>query len=450
MGRTWRNRLLNGLPYSLLLLGLLVAAVSAARLLVQQFQQGSSPGTATSPGHSTTGQTLERLQRRLRVLPDDQDAYVQLGNAYLQRGRETGDPSYYAKAEEAVKKALELDPGSPGAMSAMGALALGRHQFREAAEWARRALEAGPVDASASATYGLLGDAQVELGQYQEAIQSYQTMVALKPNLDSYARVSYIRELMGDPQGAIKAMEMAVAAGSPRGEATAWALVQLGNLQFNAGRLQEAARSYEAALDAFPDYYLALAALGRARAAQGQYDEALHLYQRAADIIPQPTIVAALGDLYAWLGKKAEAQRQYETVEFIAGLGEVNQVIYNRELALFYADHDMALDKALELAAREMAVRRDIYTYDTLAWVLYKNQRLEEAAKAMEEALRLGTQDPMLFFHAGMIYHGLGQAGLALQHLEKTMALNPHFSLLHQDQARQTMEQLRSAGGSGR
>ena len=176
---------------------------------------------------------------------------MQLGNAYLQRGRETGDPSYYAKAEEAVKKALELDPGSPGAMSAMGALALGRHQFREAAEWARRALEAGPVDASASATYGLLGDAQVELGQYQEAIQSYQTMVALKPNLDSYARVSYIRELMGDPQGAIKAMEMAVAAGSPRGEATAWALVQLGNLQFNAGRLQEAARSYEAALDAF-------------------------------------------------------------------------------------------------------------------------------------------------------------------------------------------------------
>ena len=267
-------------------------------------------------------------------------------------------------------------------------------------------------------------------------------MVDLKPNLESYARVSFARRLVGDVDGAIEAMQAAVADGPPRTESLAWAQVQLGDLYFNSGRADEADQYYQAALQDFDNYYLALARLGRVRAAQGRPVEAIELYKRAVTIIPQPALLAEVGDLYATIGKPEQAQLQYDTVEFIARLAGINRQVYNRELAQFYADHDIQVEKALELANSEPEVGQDIYGYDALAWALYRNDRLPEAAAAMVQAMKLGTEDAMLYYHSGMIQYRLGNEAKAREHLTYALSLNPHFSILHSSIAQQILSEL--------
>jgi tetratricopeptide (TPR) repeat protein len=373
MGRVRQSSFLNALPYSLVLLGVALIALAAFNSWALRSQAESGSVSTLAQPQPSTDFLLERLQERLRSYPADQEAYLKLGSAYLQKARETGDPSYYARGEEALLKALELDPDSAQAMTLLGGVALGRHEFQKALEWAERSLEINPTYAGA---YSVLGDAQVELGRYAAAFASFQRMVDLKPNLDSYARVSYARQLTGDVEGAVAAMQRAVASSRPETEGAAWARMQLGDLYFNSGRTDKAAEQYEAALTDFNDYHLALAALAKVRAAQGQYAEAIRFYEQAVAIIPQPTTLAALGDLYARTGRPDQAQLQYDTVEFIGKLSSFNQQLYNRELALFYADHDIKLAEALKLTTQEIKVRQDIYGYDALAWALFKNGRV--------------------------------------------------------------------------
>jgi tetratricopeptide (TPR) repeat protein len=152
--------------------------------------------------------------------------------------------------------------------------------------------------------------------------------------------------------------------------------------------------------------------------------------------------VAALGDVYAKAGNAVEAKKQYDLVGYIARLNTFNQIVYNRELSAFYADHDIHLEQALELARKEFEVRHDIYTWDALAWALYKNSQPEQAAAAMTEALRLDTKDPLLMFHAGMIYGRLGDSKKAADYLHRAIALNPQFHLFYADLARATLQRL--------
>jgi tetratricopeptide (TPR) repeat protein len=357
MGRVQQSSFFNALPYSLVLLGVALIVLAAFNTWALRSQAGSEPISSLTQPQTSTDLLLERLQEQLRSYPADQEAYLKLGSAYLQKARETGDPSFYAKGEEALLKARELDPDSAQAMTLLGAVALGRHEFQKALEWAERSLEINP---SYAAAYGVLGDAQVELGRYEAAFVSFQRMVDLKPNLDSYARVSYARQLTGDVEGAMAAMQRTVASSRPETEGAAWSRVQLGDLYLNSGRTDEAAEQYEAALTDFNGYHLALAALAKVRAAQGQYDEAIQLYEQAVAIIPQPTTLAALGDLFARTGRPAQAKLQYDTVEFIGKLSAFNQQLYNRELALFYADHNIKLAEALKLTTQEIKVRQDI------------------------------------------------------------------------------------------
>jgi tetratricopeptide (TPR) repeat protein len=379
----------------------------------------------------------------LLAVPENSGDDVQLGTSYLQKARETGDPSYYYRAEEALSQALETKTNpiwlKARAMTGMGAAALGRHEFYEALEWAQQSIE---IDPTYAGTYGVLGDAQMELGQYDDAVESFQTMLNLKPDLGSYARAARIRELKGDTAGAIEAMKLAMTSGAAGTESTAWAQVQLGNLYFNSGRVDEAVEQYQAALTEFDGYYLALASLGKARAAQGDYSEAIDFLEQAVAVIPQPATLATLGDLYARSGQPDQAQLQYDTVEFIARLAAVNQQVYNRELALFYADHDLKLDAALELSEKELEARKDIYGYDALAWSLFKNHRLSEAVHLISQAMQLGTQDASIFFHAGMIYYALGDLPQAEFYLEKALDLNPRFSILYSDRARDLLQEI--------
>jgi tetratricopeptide (TPR) repeat protein len=157
-----------------------------------------------------------------------------------------------------------------------------------------------------------------------------------------------------------------------------------------------------------------------------------------------PAYAAALGDVYAKDGQPAEAQKQYDLVDYISRLTTFNQNVYNRELAVFYADHGIHLNAALALARKEFDVRHDVYTWDALAWALYRNGRLEDAEEAINSALRLGTKDASIFFHAGLIYDGLHEESKAREFLERVAILNPQFNLLFADVARQSLAKLSS------
>jgi len=225
-------------------------------------------------------------------------------------------------------------------------------------------------------------------------------------------------------------------------EATAWTQFMLGEEYFQTGNLDEAAKAFADSLVSYPGYHRALAGLAKTRAAQGRFEDAIELYRGAMNVIPMPLYAAALGDVYRRIGNKGEADKQYRLVEYIARLNEINQVVYNRDLALFYADHDTNLQKALDLARNELKVRRDVYTWDALAFALYKGGRSKDAAKADRNALRMGTRDALLFYHAGLIQARLGRRDQAQHYFALALHTNPQFHVFYADDARRILEQF--------
>jgi tetratricopeptide (TPR) repeat protein len=377
-------------------------------------------------GKSTASLVLD-LQSTLRANPKDGHAWTLLGLAYEQRARESGDPSYYTRADGALHRALALDSRDALAVGGLGSLALSRHRFREALALGRRARGLNPYDAR---NYGVVGDALVELGRYDEAFNAFDTMNRLRPSLSSYARVSYGRELLGRTADAIQAMRLAVDAAAGAAEPTAWTHVQLGKLYFNHGRYALAEREYRLANALFPDYAYGLDALAQVLAARGRYAQAIAAERRAVELIPLPQYVGALGDLLRATGRPALARRQYALIGTIERLLHANGVRTDFEIALFDADHGIALPHALELARAAYRDRRSIDGDDVLAWALARNGRCAEALPHSRAALHLGTQDALKFFHRGMIERCLGHSRQSREWLGRALALNPHFSLL--------------------
>jgi tetratricopeptide (TPR) repeat protein len=393
---------------------------------------------------SFTQRRLRAAERQLQLRPKDPDAYAEMAAAYMEKARETGDGSYYGRAEAACQKALELAPNNYAALRLVSWVYSGQHRFREALAAARRALERDSRD---PLNYGTLGDALLELGEYQEGAEAIQKMVDLRPDVSSYTRAAYVRELFGDVQGAIEIMSMAVRAASSRDhEHSAWCRVQLGHLFFHAGRLAEAEAQYQTALQIFPNYHFAFTGLGRVRTAQRQFEEAIRFYQTSIDLVPTHEAVFGLADLYAHLKRPSETSRQFELVETLERINQANGVQPEAQLVMFYADHNLKLDEALKIVRQQARERRDIRTLDALAWVLFKNGKTQEALQASQQALRLGTKDPLMLYHHGMIARESGQGRQAAESLEQALAANPHFHPHHADQARLALQPLLAAG----
>jgi tetratricopeptide (TPR) repeat protein len=259
------------------------------------------------------------------------------------------------------------------------------------------------------------------------------------------SRLSYLKFLSGETAESIRLMNQATVAALqlniPK-ENLAWLYYEWGQRYFQAGDLQHADMAYSSALAADPGHYRSLAGLAQVRAAQEKLDDSIKLYKASVAIVPLPQYIADLGDIYLKTGQNREAQEQYDLVEYIGHLGKLNQVLHNRDLALFYADRGMKLTEAVQLARDELAVRQDIYTWDALAWVLYKNHQLPEAKQAIDEAQRLHTNDPILLFHAGMIEHALGNDAAAQDDLRRALAINPHFHIFYAQQAADTLAEV--------
>jgi tetratricopeptide (TPR) repeat protein len=392
---------------------------------------------------TSTDTLIGSLQEKIRENPKDFDAHIRLANAYLQKVRETGDPSLYTKAEDLLEEAQKLDDNSPVLFATRGTLALARHDFQAALEYGTRALA---YDSESARYHGIVGDAQIELGMYDEAIHSYQEMVDSRPDFASFSRVAYARELYGDPEGAIEAMEFTLQAGSGTPENVAWAHVQLGNLWFTSGNLEEAQKAYGLSTRTVGAYAPALAGQAKIAAARGDLDQSATLYQQAFNRMPLPEYAIALGDVYAEMGDRKKAEGQYELVQSMDKLLRANGVNTDLEIALFYADHGMNLQTSLEKARAAYDARPSIHAADALAWTLYKTGDYEEAQKYSSEALKLGTRDPLKLFHAGMIAKALVQREQAREYLQRAVDLNPHFSLLYSDEAADSLKALNAKG----
>ena len=394
-----------------------------------------------TPNAGSLEGAIASLQQRLREIPDDWRGLAQLGLAYVAQARVTADASWYPKAGAALRRSLRLQPDEnvDGALG-IGTLDLARHDFAAALRQGRRASELDPYSADA---YGVIGDALLELGRYDRAFESFQTMVDTRPDLASYARVAYARELIGDVSRAERAMRMAFdAAGSPSD--SAWTAYQLGELAFGSGDVGSARGWYARGLDLDPAYVPNLAGLAKVAWARGDDELAIARLTEVVARYPSAEFVVALADLYRTTGRPALAEQQEAVVAAMHDLATANGVNVDLELALFDADHGEP-DGALTAARAEWARRRSVHVADAYAWALYANGRYRRASAFAERALSLGTRNALFLFHAGMIRLGLGDEAGARRYLSRALATNPNFSILYADDAKRILARLVAA-----
>jgi tetratricopeptide (TPR) repeat protein len=374
--------------------------------------------------HVTTDERIRAYERLLAGSPDDSRIQTGLISAYLQKLREAGDFGYLDRASKLVDKVLEKDGGNFVALRLQNEIDLERHDFRGVAERAQDMAKYAPSDPG---NWGNLGDALMELGEYERAGRAYLRMFALRPSLASYNRLAYFRFVTGDARSALDLMRNAVDAGDPQPQNVAWCWAELGDMYFKTGQLPEAALAYHAALELFPSLHRASAGLGKVEAAQGQIEPAIRNYERAQSIVPMVEYAAALEDLYTAAGITVKARAQRELIEAIEKLGKATNEKTNRNLALALADHKRDLDLALDLIQAEIPTRGDVYTWDALAWVLFNNGRLEEAKAATAKALRFATPEPVFYYHAGKIALASGDDKAAHEYSARLMSLNAKF-----------------------
>jgi tetratricopeptide (TPR) repeat protein len=378
---------------------------------------------------------VHRLERRVARRPNDGATLTVLALAYQQRARETGDPTYYRLSGEALRRATAAHGPAELVLQAEASLANTRHRFADGLRLAREAIRIEPLDASADAA---LGDALFNLGRYSKAFKVYDRMALLAPGVASFTRVASARELIGHRAAAATADELALEAGSVVPENDAWAMVQLGNVDFNGGRLDASARADRRALNRLPGYVHAEAGLARVEAAQGHYGSAIRRLRGVVGRLPIPAYVILLGDALHASGHERAARREYALVAAIERLFAANGVRTELQTALFDLDHNRRVADALERARIAYRSAPSVYAEDTLAWGLFRSGRCAAARLHSAHALRLGTRDALLFFHRGMIERCLGSRS-ARTWFERALTTNPYFSILWAPVARRAL-----------
>jgi tetratricopeptide (TPR) repeat protein len=421
---------------------LFAALFLLAALLIRWIVDSSTTSPTSPPAiEQSSIEALAQLQRRIQRNPNDPALYAQLGLTLLQQVRSNADPMLYAQARQALDEALKRDPQQVDGLVGQGVLALAMHDFAGALQWAERAQAMNPFRAE---ILGVQVDALVELGRYPEAVTTLQKMVDMRPDLHSYSRVSYLRELHGKVDGAIEAMRMALESAPVGSEPWLWTLTHLGNLYFNRGDLNAAEELYGQALQIRPDYAFALAGQAHIHAARGQLANAIELLKPVSERTPLPEFVILLGEIYEASGDEKAAKQQYGLVNVIQQLNAAAGMNVDLELALFNANHGAQIgvnpQDTLRQAQAAYQARPTIYGADALAWALYKAGHDAEASRYSQEALRLQTQDALLYYHAGLIAQAAGDNVNAKSYLEQALVINPYFSVLYAKQAQQAID----------
>lgn len=401
------------------------------------------PAVAAMPSAADASESAIRfLEARVKNDPDDFIAHNKLTGYYLLRLRETGNLQWLALSTRAAQASLQAIPAAqnPGGLAGLIQAEFAAHDFVAARDHAR---ELTQIETRQGYPYQLLADALLELGDYDDAEKALRELQRRDDGVTSLTRQARWFALHGEHQRAQGLYAQALAAATksvpPARETIAWCQWQLGEQAFNVGDYASAEQQYRDALVTFPDYYRALAGLGKTLAARGDLSGGIAQYERVVKMIPEPSFVAALGDLYQLTGKEKEAQAQYALVKQADKLSQLSGALYNRQMALFYADHDWQLAEAYALAKKEYEVRRDVYGADALAWTALKAGQLEEAQAAIKEALRLNTKDARILYHAAMIARAAGAHATAMEYLKEALRINPQFDPLQAVAARRTL-----------
>jgi tetratricopeptide (TPR) repeat protein len=391
---------------------------------------------------SPAEQTMAAASLLIEKNPRNYEAYNALALALSRRARETSDQRFYGQAEETLKKSFEISKGNFDGEKIRVWLLLGKHEFAAAREAALALNKRTPDDVM---VYGFLTDANVELGNYKDAEKAAQMMLDLRPgNLPGITRAAYLRELFGDVDGALDLMNMALASTPPSEvEDAAWITTQMAHLNFSVGRIDLAEKLLQQALRLFPGYHYALGNLAKVRIQQKRYSEAVDLLQQRYRAAPHAENLYDLAETLELAGLDAKAAfREFESKSLAETEIADNS---NHELILYYADRANQPAKALDVAHREYARRRDVFTLDCYAWALHRNGQDQEANKQIDQALAVGIRNARFFRHAGEIALSLGDVIGAKRFFEQAVELGSQES----DQARAALSEIsRSARGS--
>jgi tetratricopeptide (TPR) repeat protein len=393
-----------------------LAVFGAVLAVMVALNSGAASPPALSAGADLgrpSGDPLRDAQAAVRAAPASAPAYAGLGDAYLTRARESGDPGFYSRAERAFAAALRRDPRDVAALIGTGTLAGLRHDFHAQLRQGLAARHAAP-DLARPLT--VVADAQVELGRYAAAERTIQRLVDLKPGLASYARVSYFRELSGDVAGAVAAMRLAVSAGgSP--ENTAYVQTLLGDLELARGRTGAARDAYRFALRDDPSYPRALTGLARIDVARGDLQRAAARLRRSTDLLPLTSGLTMLAEVERAAGRSRGARADLATARVQHALLGSNGTQPDAEAVLFEANHGSPA-RAVRLARRVWGAAPSIRSADALGWALTRAGRPRAGLAWARRALRTGSRDPLFRLHAGVAAQRTGQRAEAALHFE--------------------------------
>ena len=372
---------------------------------------------------SPAEQSIAAARRQIAKKPNDFEAYNALALALSRRARETSDAKFYAQAEDALKKSFEISPGNFDGERTAVWLLLGKHEFPAALEKAKELDKKMPDDVM---IYGFLTDANVELGNYDDAEKAAQWMLNLRPgNMPGITRAAYLRELFGDVDGSVELMNMAYQSTPPNdSEDRAWVLSQIGHLQLISGKISEADTTLEQALAIFPRYHYALQNLAKVRIEQKRYADAVVLLQQRYEDAHHAENLYDLAEAEELAGQRERAKRDFAEFETRSLAESVKKDNSSRELIFYYADHAHEPAKALRIAEQELAWRHDVFTLDAYAWALHVNGRDDEARRHIEQALAVGIRDAKILRHAGEIALALGDQAAGERYLHEAAELN--------------------------
>jgi len=370
-----------------------------------------------------------------------------LSAIYLQEARASANFSYYDKAAlNCVNAVLKIDENNFEALTFKAMVFLSQHHF---AEGLKLAAQIQKIYSYNAFVYGILADANVELGNYKAALDDADKMISIRPDIRSYSRISYLREIYGDIPGAIEAMKLAVDAGSPGSESTEWARVQLGKLYEQLGETEYAEMHYTISLENRPGYPYAVAGLARVAAYKKDYQKAIELYERADSASNDYSFREALVEMYRLTGNKEQSARIAKTI--ISDMEKAADVVARGDSNGHYADKEMAYaylsvndcDKGIEHALLEYNRRPgNIDANETVAWAYYQKADYSKAEKYIKVALQTRCQNPTLLCHAGLIYAKIGDKPVARKYFQEGLKNNPAMSPLLRMEAMQALNGL--------
>ena len=365
-------------------------------------------GVIEADSHSGIDPTIARHQRAVLGAPNSVPHLERLGWAYVAKARANRDAGAYTLALQTAACIDSKAPNAPESWLLKGHTLHNLHRFSEAEILARRLVERRGLWFD----FALLGDALLERGELDEAIDAYQALMDQRPGPQAYARVAHVRWLTGDLDGALEMLATAVVGSSPRTpEPTAWLHVRLATLLMQLDEPRAAEAVLTQALTLQPAYPPALHAYGRLLLAQGKPNEAIVHLKNAVHKDPQPEHRWTLYEALVAVGKRDVANAQKDA---LMGRGAHED---RRTLALFLASHGAESATALRLAAEELSLRADVFTLDVMAWALAAAGRYQQARHFIRQALAEGTKDARLFLHAGVIAARTGDGARALEYL---------------------------------